>query len=110
MIAREGEGELVVDLTGSAPGRGSYCHLQPGCLLDAKAIAALSRSIRRGQSKIVPPRMMIELLREAIELKQGKKKQSEMMEMRNRILRMLKDLERDAGSVRRSSSKPKFIV
>jgi Predicted nucleic-acid-binding protein implicated in transcription termination len=44
------DGELVVDASGSAPGRGAYVHLDVGCILAAMRSRAFDRALRTGLS------------------------------------------------------------
>jgi predicted RNA-binding protein YlxR (DUF448 family) len=42
------DGELVVDASGSAPGRGAYVHLDVGCIEGAMRSKAFDRALRTG--------------------------------------------------------------
>jgi len=47
-IVRTPQGEVRVDASGTAPGRGAYVHADRGCVKAAIARGALARSFRMG--------------------------------------------------------------
>jgi uncharacterized protein len=47
-VVRAASGALLVDPSGSAPGRGAYVHRDPGCVEAAFARDGLPRSLRAG--------------------------------------------------------------
>ncbi len=49
-VARARHGEIVIDLSGSMPGRGAYVHLDVGCFEDAMRSRAFDRALRTGLS------------------------------------------------------------
>jgi predicted RNA-binding protein YlxR (DUF448 family) len=49
-VARVRDGEVAIDLSGSAPGRGAYVHLDVGCIADAMRSRAFDRALRTGLS------------------------------------------------------------
>jgi uncharacterized protein len=47
-VARVRDGEVLVDPSGSAPGRGAYMHLDAGCIDAAMRSGAFGRALRTG--------------------------------------------------------------
>ncbi|MEP6477221.1 MAG: YlxR family protein [Actinomycetota bacterium] len=47
-IVRTSQNSLLVDPSGSAPGRGAYVHPDPGCVEAAFAREGLARALRAG--------------------------------------------------------------
>jgi uncharacterized protein len=47
-VAKSANGALLVDPSGSAPGRGAYVHRDPGCVDAAFAQDGFSRALRVG--------------------------------------------------------------
>ena len=47
-VVRVGDGEAVVDPSGSAPGRGAYVHPDAGCVGAAMRTRAFDRGLRTG--------------------------------------------------------------
>jgi hypothetical protein len=47
-VTRLGDGDVVLDATGSAPGRGAYVHRDVGCIGLAMRSRAFDRALRTG--------------------------------------------------------------
>ena len=47
-VARSSDGEVALDPSGSAPGRGAYVHLDAGCIDAAMRSGAFDRALRTG--------------------------------------------------------------